>query len=140
MQPNAQKSLAIQKTYALSAQQMYDAAESVKTNQIKRLPSGNFQVRSKSRPNQFHQINPCYESCTCEAGKKEKMCYHLAAWKIMCEFDMVEMIAFTQDAKKNEAPVILVTDPIARRELAQKQQRAARPKTEWAEMIDDMQL
>lgn len=95
------KMLTLQKKYCLSADQMYKVARLLELHSIKRLPSGNFQVRSLSRPLQFHTVNPRYESCSCEWARGDlKMCSHLAAWIYLRDMSMDEVITYQSIQKQ----------------------------------------
>lgn len=145
---------AIQKEYAFTPEQMYTAATALDTFAVTRLPSGNFQLRSTSRPNIFHQVNPRAESCTCERGKKNELCYHLAVWVYVKRMPMDEWIGYCADARttailaqaelRKGAPVTAQSqnrkvgqkeNPIAIRERAAQAKRTARAKVEWREEL-----
>lgn len=140
--PHSRRLLAMQKQYALSAQQMYNAGALLAHYKAIALPSGNLQVESLSRSGLFHQVNPRHESCTCEHAKKGAMCFHLAVWIYLRQLPPQERFSYNYIAKAQQvyeraaAQIHRNENPIAQREQVKKLERSARPKTEWAEELD----
>lgn len=94
------KTLALQKAYDLTAQQLYNLATLLNGYGVERLPSGNFQMQSLSRPGKFHTVNPFYESCTCEHASKGYMCFHLATWAYIKKMTMGEWMGYCAEWNK----------------------------------------
>lgn len=138
---DSKKFLEIQRRGSFSADQMLKAAAVLQNFKMRVLPSGNYQVESLTRPGQFHQVNPRYESCTCEAGKQEKVCYHLAAFMFLRDLQLWDTNQYYAELKRRERDARAMRDMddariISRREQLQRLEQRARPRTEWVEELD----
>lgn len=76
----SQLTLALQKKYNLEPQRIYRSVDIINAGEIKLLPNGNYQVSSQSRPGTFHQVNPRYETCTCEDSERGNVCMHYISY------------------------------------------------------------
>lgn len=129
--------LQLQKEHALEANRMYRAAEILKRGDIRKLPSGNYQVYSQSDAGKTYMVNPRYEECNCPDCVNGNVCKHYIAYLMLisgCESDGTDALTNRPTRKTYDDYLKPRVDVIAQRE---QMARANKPKcTEWVEELD----
>lgn len=104
--------------YHLTPKAVMRAIGIVGRNEIRALPSGSYAVKSQTRLDVEHHVNPKYEECNCEAGKQGVVCVHLIAFLLL----RAQWEYARQEAVKTlEARVALISRPA---------------RTEWREELE----
>ncbi len=128
--------------YHIESQRFAKAVQIVLDDEIavKPLPNGNYEAKShtKGAPT-FYQVNPIYETCTCPDGKVH-LCAHYSAYLLVREqlFENAKQLAVDTGIPQLAVTYRTIRESVIdRREAEVKAERAAQPRTEWKEGLDD---